>query len=311
MRFRDWHDFRALPYADEGRGFFRVRSRVSRPELLCARLGSRAAFVGQGRRQGAQPLRIAFAYPRELDNKLGDRHCCRSAAILAWRGLMHLRARVAQLGRLLTLDRRRCYRLPLENTKVQSSMSSRGSSLIFTALRISEMSMPCCLADLIMQFATYFWRFRQCHLNFMPFASSLQAAVAFRRAAFSASDSFAASAPSSFLMQSFKNALLSGPLSFCSFACFRHATDFDALCSSCWVGLMVCATRSDFDVASDELCALAGSPASPRTITKILADTKRRSMLLSITVPTNFSGILRSSRAALRRSNAKTSGRGS
>jgi hypothetical protein len=34
-------------------------------------------------------------------------------------------------------------------------------------------------------------------------------------------------------------------------------------------------------------------------------------MLLSITVPTNFSGILRSSRAALRRSNAKTSGRGS
>jgi hypothetical protein len=45
-----------------------------------------------------------------------------------------------------------------------------------------------------MQFLTYFWRFRQCHVNFMPFASSLQAAVAFCRATFSASDSFAASA---------------------------------------------------------------------------------------------------------------------
>jgi hypothetical protein len=80
------------------------------------------------------------------------------------------------------------------------------------------------------------------------------------------------------LMQFFKNALLFEPLSFCSFACFRQATDFAALCSSCWVGLMLCATRIDFDVASDELCALAGSPASPRTITKILADTKRRNM---------------------------------
>src|SRR6516162_8113287 len=81
-----------------------------------------------------------------------------------------------------------------------------------------------------------------------------------------------------FLMQSFKNALLSEPLSFCSFACIRQAIDFAALCSSCWVGLMLCATRSDFDVASDELSALAGSPASPRTITMILADTKRRRM---------------------------------
>src|SRR5215468_4278752 len=84
-----------------------------------------------------------------------------------------------------------------------------------------------------------------------------------------------------FLMQSFKKTLRSEPLSFCSFACFRQATDFAALCSSCWVGLMLCATRSDFDVASDELCALAGSTASPRTITKILADTKRRSMSVS------------------------------
>jgi hypothetical protein len=73
-----------------------------------------------------------------------------------------------------------------------------------------------------------------------------------------------------------QNALLFEPLSFCSFACFRQATDFAALCSSCWVGLTFCATRSDFDVASDELCAVAGSPASPRTITKILVDTKRR-----------------------------------
>src|SRR6516165_3389396 len=173
----------------------------------------------------------------------------------------------------------RCYRLGLlENTKLQSSMSWLGRSFIFTRLRISQMSRPCWLADLMTQFLTYFWRFRQCHLNFMPFASSLHEAIAFSRATFSASDSFAASAPSSFLMQSFKNALLSEPLSFCSFACFRQATDFAALCSSCWVGLMLCATRSDFDVASDELCALAGSPANPRTITKILADTKRRSM---------------------------------
>ena len=68
------------------------------------------------------------------------------------------------------------YRLRLlENTKLQSSMSCLGSSFIFTALRISQMSMPCWLADLKMQFWTYFWRFRQCHLNFMPFASSLHA----------------------------------------------------------------------------------------------------------------------------------------
>jgi len=71
-------------------------------------------------------------------------------------------------------------------------MPSLGSSFIFTVLRISPMSMPCLLADLIMQFATYFWRFGQCHLNFMPFASALHAAVAFSRATLSASDSFAA-----------------------------------------------------------------------------------------------------------------------
>src|SRR5436309_11072776 len=46
---------------------------------------------------------------------------------------------------------------------------------------------------LIMQFRTYFWRFRQCQLNFMPFASTLHAAVAFSRTTFSALDSFAAS----------------------------------------------------------------------------------------------------------------------
>jgi len=57
-------------------------------------------------------------------------------------------------------------------------------------------------------------------------------------------------------MQFFKNALLSEPLSFCSFACFRQVTDFAALCSSGWVGLRLCATRSGFNVASDELCAL-------------------------------------------------------
>jgi hypothetical protein len=35
---------------------------------------------------------------------------------------------------------------------------------------------------LMMQFWTYFWRFRQCQLNFMPFASTLHSAVAFSRA---------------------------------------------------------------------------------------------------------------------------------
>jgi hypothetical protein len=46
----------------------------------------------------------------------------------------------------------------------------------------------------MMQFWTYFWRFRQCQLNFMPFASTLHAAVAFSRAPLSALDIFAASA---------------------------------------------------------------------------------------------------------------------
>src|SRR5215510_2866386 len=64
----------------------------------------------------------------------------------------------------------------------------------FTVLRTSQMSMPCWLADLMMQFWTYFWRFRQCHLNLMPFASSLHAAVAFSRATLSALDIFVASA---------------------------------------------------------------------------------------------------------------------
>jgi hypothetical protein len=44
------------------------------------------------------------------------------------------------------------YRLRLlENTKLQSSMSSLGRSFIITALRISQMSMPCWLAALMMQ----------------------------------------------------------------------------------------------------------------------------------------------------------------
>src|SRR5712671_6849331 len=65
-----------------------------------------------------------------------------------------------------------------------------------TDLRISQMSMwtPSWLAVLMMQFWTYFWRFRQCQLNFMPFASTLHAAVAFSRATLSALDIFAASA---------------------------------------------------------------------------------------------------------------------
>src|SRR5262249_36340979 len=82
----------------------------------------------------------------------------------------------------------------LENTKLQSSMSWLVRSIIFIALWTSLTSMPCWLADLMMQFLTYFWRFRQCHLNFMPFASSLHATAAFSRATLSASDRFAASA---------------------------------------------------------------------------------------------------------------------
>jgi len=50
------------------------------------------------------------------------------------------------------------------------------------------------IAILMMQLLTYFWRFRQCQLNFMPFASALHAAVAFSRATLSALDSFAAAA---------------------------------------------------------------------------------------------------------------------
>src|SRR5256886_5760508 len=67
---------------------------------------------------------------------------------------------------------------------------------IFTVLRTCQMSMltPSWLTVLMMQFWTYFWRFRQCQLNFMPFASTLHAAVAFSRATLSALDIFAASA---------------------------------------------------------------------------------------------------------------------
>src|SRR5438128_2339330 len=75
-------------------------------------------------------------------------------------------------------------------------MSWLGRSFIFTALRICQTSTlgSAWTAVLMMQFLTYFWRFRQCQLNFMPFASTLHAAVAFSRATFSALDSFAASA---------------------------------------------------------------------------------------------------------------------
>src|ERR1700758_5875954 len=68
--------------------------------------------------------------------------------------------------------------------------------ILFTALRISEMFMlgSAWTAVLMMQFRTYFCRFRQCQLNFMSFASTLHAAVAFSRATLSALDSFAASA---------------------------------------------------------------------------------------------------------------------
>src|SRR5436309_3177358 len=67
---------------------------------------------------------------------------------------------------------------------------------MFTVLRTCQMSMltPSLLTVLMMQFWTYFWRFRQCQLNFMPFASTLHAAVAFSRATLSALDIFAASA---------------------------------------------------------------------------------------------------------------------
>jgi len=86
------------------------------------------------------------------------------------------------------------HRRGLEKTKVKSSSSWIGRPPIFARLRTSQMSMPCRLADLMMQFWTYFWRFRQCQLNFMPFASALHAAVAFSRAILSALDNFAACA---------------------------------------------------------------------------------------------------------------------
>src|SRR5262249_18758677 len=55
--------------------------------------------------------------------------------------------------------------------------------------------MPCRLADLMMQFLTYFLRFRaSASLNFMPLASALHAAVAFSRTTLSAWGIFAASA---------------------------------------------------------------------------------------------------------------------
>jgi hypothetical protein len=71
-----------------------------------------------------------------------------------------------------------------------------GRSIIFTVLVTSEMFMLGSIrtAALMMQFRTYFWRFRQCQLNFMPFACTLHAAVAFSRTIFSALDSCAASA---------------------------------------------------------------------------------------------------------------------
>jgi hypothetical protein len=65
-----------------------------------------------------------------------------------------------------------------------------------TALRICQMSKlgSAWTAVLMMQFLTYFRCFNQCQLSFMPFASSLHAAVAFSRATLSPLDSFAASA---------------------------------------------------------------------------------------------------------------------
>src|SRR5262249_1421091 len=96
-------------------------------------------------------------------------------------------------ARLIGCDRNR-HRRGLEKTKARSSSSWIGRPPIFARLRTSQMSMPCLLADLMMQFWTYFWRFRQCQLNFMPFASALHAAVAFSRATLSAADIFAAAA---------------------------------------------------------------------------------------------------------------------
>src|SRR5262245_17029207 len=96
-------------------------------------------------------------------------------------------------ARLIGCDRNR-HRRGLEKMKVKSSSSWIGRPPIFARLRTSQMSMPCLLADLMMQFWTYFWRFRQCQLNFMPFASALHAAVAFSRAILSALDNFAARA---------------------------------------------------------------------------------------------------------------------
>src|SRR5258708_5509539 len=77
-----------------------------------------------------------------------------------------------------------------------SPRRSRRRSFIFTKLRICQMFKltPSLLAVLMMQFWTYFRRFNQCQLYFMPLASALHAAVAFSRATLSALDIFAASA---------------------------------------------------------------------------------------------------------------------
>jgi hypothetical protein len=79
------------------------------------------------------------------------------------------------------------FRLGPTRLSLQKSRSARDPILLIAAsweyevvnvLAWQFLRIPCLLADLIMQFATYFWRSRQCHLNLMPFASSLQAAVA-------------------------------------------------------------------------------------------------------------------------------------
>src|SRR5262249_122583 len=62
-------------------------------------------------------------------------------------------------ARLIGCDRNR-HRRGLEKMKVKSSSSWIGRPPIFARLRTSQMCMPCLLADLMMQFWTYFWRFR-------------------------------------------------------------------------------------------------------------------------------------------------------
>src|SRR5207248_4970755 len=104
---------------------------------------------------GLQVQAVSAATEAEIDTAFANFTKLRVGGLYVGGGTLF----IGQAKKLAWLvgPRNRSYRLRLlENIKLQSSMSSSGSSFIFTALRIAPMSMPCLLADLIMQFWTYF-----------------------------------------------------------------------------------------------------------------------------------------------------------